>query len=181
MKQKSHYKNNLYFTVIHFTSEVLSCAMAPEPFLTIILPETPSLHMHEGTSDTAHLLSKHREQHSGIFPASGKASCLATKCFHFLCKTATYIYETSMQIPCNIQLKLTFLSETKYRKFFSALHMCNWPQLYSRKEKTTKTSPKPHTTILDVPVPSSSSTQGKETIVQAQTMEWEKADGNSDH
>lgn len=110
--------------------------------------------MHEDTSVTAHLLSKYREQHSGTFPASGKASCLATKCFHCLWKTATYIYETSMQIPCSIQFKLTFLSETKYRRFFSALYMCNWPGLHSTKEKTTKKKPKkPHTTILDVLFP----------------------------
>lgn len=107
--------------------------------------------MHEGTPDTAHLLSEYREQHSGIFPASGKASCLATKCSHFLWKTATYIYETSMQIPCSIQFKFTFLSETKYRKFFSALYMFNWPWLHSTKEKTTnktKQKPKKHTPLF---------------------------------
>lgn len=81
-------------------------------FLTTILPETLSLHMHEGTSDTAHPVSKYREKHSSIFPASEKASYLAVKCSHFLCETATYIYHTSMQIPCSTQF--TFLSDTKY-------------------------------------------------------------------
>lgn len=149
----------------------------------IILPETPSLHMHEGTSDTAHLLSKkYREQHSGIFPVSGKTSYLAIKCSYFLWKTATYMYETGMQIPCNIQLKFTFLSDTKYKKFFSAPSMFSWPWLHSTKDRTTKKKVQnTYTTILDIPVPSSSSTQAKETIVQAQTLEWEKADGNSDH
>lgn len=122
------------------------------------------LHPFTGTSDTAHLPSKYREQHSGIFPASGKASCTAIKYSHFLWKTATYIYETSMQIPCNIQFKFTFLSDTKYRIFFSVLYLLNWPWLHSTEERTTtKKDQKTHTTILDIPVLSSSSTQAKET------------------
>lgn len=111
----------------------------PKPFLTTVLPETPSLHRHEGTSDTAHLLSKYREQHSGVFPASGKDSYLAIKYSYFLWKIGTYICETSMQIPCNIQFKFTFLSDTKYRKFCSALYLFNRPWLHSTEERTTTT------------------------------------------
>lgn len=101
-------------------------------------PPQNSIPSHAWGHLRAHLLSKYREQHSGIFPASGKASCLATKHSHFFWKTAIYSYETSMQIPCNIQFKFTFLSDTKYRKLFSALYMFSWPWLHSTKERTTK-------------------------------------------
>lgn len=98
---------------------------------------------------SAHLLSQYREQHSGTFSASGKASCLCCK----MSKTAISIYETSMQIPCNILFKYTFLSDSKYRKFFSALYMFSWPWLHSTKERILLKVQKTHTTILDIPVP----------------------------
>lgn len=156
-------------------------------FLMAILPEIPSFHMHEGTSDTAHPVSKYREKHSSIFPASGKASYLAVKRSHFLWETTTYIYETSMQIPCDIQF--TFLSDTKNGKLFSALYLFSWPWLCSKKDERTKTTKNPnskkipitHTRISNIPVPFSSSTCAKETIAQALTMEREQVDGNSDH
>lgn len=85
-----------------------------------------------------------------------------------------------MQIPCNIQFKFTFLSDTKYRKMFSALYTVQLTMASQYKRENNKNK-SPHTTILDIPAPSSSSTEVKETIVQTQTSEWEKADGNSDH
>lgn len=107
-------------------------------FLTTILPETPSLHMHEGTSDTASPVSQYREKHSSIFPASGKASNLAVKCSHFPWETATYIYETSTQIPCDIQF--AFLSNTRYGKLISALYLFSWPWLCIKKDERTTTT-----------------------------------------
>lgn len=124
-------------------------------FLTTILPETLSLHMHEGTSDTAHPVSKYREKHSSIFPASEKASYLAVKCSHFLCETATYIYHTSMQIPCNTQF--TFLSDTKYG--------CTVRKMRTTTENPNSKKNQPTThTISDISAPFSSSICAKKLL-----------------
>lgn len=149
-------------------------------FLTTILPETPSLHMHEGTSDTAPPVSQYREKHSSIFPASGKASNLAVKCslsprdVHLSMRPAHRFH---------VIFSLPFFPISDMENWFqpstcSADRGCALRKMREQQQKknpNSKKNPKPnpttHTTISDIPTPFSSSTCAKETTVQAQTTE----------